>query len=67
MDGLDDLVRYHLAAVPDPGTLVLIGTGVAGLGVLWRRLVRWRGTRQETEPPDGKSSGAPKGSSPDDA
>jgi hypothetical protein len=65
IDWLDDLLRYNLAAVPDPGTLVLIGTGVAGLGALWRRYVRRRGTRHETEPSDGNSSTVPDRPSPE--
>jgi PEP-CTERM motif len=64
MYGLDELVRYSLAAVPDPGTLVLIGTGAAGLGALWRRYVRWRGTRQDPASRDGNSATPPTASSP---
>jgi PEP-CTERM motif len=67
MDGFGNLLRYHLAGVPDPAMLVLIGTGVAGLGLLWRRYVHRRAARPEGAPRNPKSSAVRNGSSPNDA
>jgi PEP-CTERM motif len=33
-------VRYDIAPVPEPGTLLLFGSAVAGLGLAWRRRSR---------------------------
>jgi hypothetical protein len=67
MDEFGELLHYHLAAVPDLAMLVLIGTGVAGLGMLWRRYVHRRGTRHEGAPRGRKPSAVRNGSSPNDA
>jgi PEP-CTERM motif len=59
MQGLEELVRYNLATVPDPGTLVLIGSGVAGLGALWRRFVRRRAVSQDADSRDTTPTSVP--------
>jgi hypothetical protein len=67
MNALADLLRYNLATVPYPAMLVFIGTGVAGLGLLWRRYAQRRGTRRQIEPHGRKPSSTPNESAPDNA
>jgi PEP-CTERM motif len=53
----------YMRPVAEPGTLILLGTGFLGLGLILRR--RWRGEYTRSQPPHIESSGVsspPKGS-----